>query len=201
MHENIIVKPNEVWKYFFKREPTESTFLIAERPEYGIAIYLTESFNTYGIPSIKVESDDVVIYSEDIINEKDCERTVKEIYDKYLSDQVFSLLAESETEDLLEIGHPEIAEAIEGRETEISDCICDMLNVILDDGLDYLDSDESAELIEDIKDHICEYIYLKWGLEIYRPMIVEYEDGKEEFLKYPYSKLEFEDQDSPVYKL
>jgi hypothetical protein len=194
LRENIIIEPDKVWKYFceHKEELGIRMHKIAEREEYGISIYITEDL---GCPVFEVRSDDVTIYTEHDVDEEDCAQIVKNIYETYLSDSVISVISGLESDDQIEREKKSSSEKqIDEREQELSDVINKMLDIILDDNINYLDSQD--EITEDVKDHICEYLYLKWGFEIYRPMIVEYEDGAEEFLKYPYSQLELEDEDN-----
>ena len=62
----------------------------------------------------------------------------------------------------------------------------------------FLDKNESGtgkydecteEIIEDLKDRIGEYLYKQWGISIFRPMVIEYDDESEEYHEYPYPHL------------
>ena len=187
---NIIIEPNEVWEYFCKHRDdfNRETHMIAERKDYGISIYLTESF---GWPSFEVKSDDVTVYTENAISGADCTEIAKKIYERFLSDAVISAISEIEQDDSKIEQDARISREIKDREQELSVATGTLLDVILDENIDYWDFQD--EIIEDVKDHICEYLYSRWGLEIYRPMIVEYEDKTEKFLKYPYSQLDLEE--------
>lgn len=201
MAEEILVKADEVWDYFQqnKLRLANKMHCIAKNEEYGIEIFLTEDA---GFPAIYIENDSITIYENTIYNESKCNEVMKEIYDDYLTDRVVSLLANSsndndvyiETEE--ELNEMEIA----AREEEISEAVQYCLDVILGGKgiIDYFD--EIDEICEDVKDLLCEYLYCKWGIEPYRPMYVEFEDGTESFEEYPYEFLELENEDNPLFK-
>ncbi len=194
---NILIEASEVWDYFHnnKSDLINSMHMIAECAEYGIEIYLTEKED---LPEIIVNADDVQVYCELTVRSKDCETTVKNIYEDYLTEKAISKLLNSEA-DIEQINEEELREMeIEQREDEIDTAIWDVLSVVLDNGTYYLD--ETNEICEDVKEHLLEYLYRKWGLEIYRPMVIEFDDGSEEYKEYPYEYLEFEHKDNPIYK-
>lgn len=194
---NILIEASEVWDYFNKNKSDllNSMHMIAECEEYGIEIYVTEK---KGFPEFIVNADDVEVYCENAVNSKDCETTANHIYEDYLTEKAISKLLESET-DIEKISEEELREMeIEQREDEIDMAIWDALSIILDNGTYCLA--ETNEICEDVKEHLLEYLYRKWGLEIYRPMVIEFNDGSEEYKEYPYEYLEFEHKDNPIYK-
>ena len=90
-----------------------------------------------------------------------------------------------------------IYEEMEIREDEISEAVYMCVDTILDGVLDcYYEIDE---IIEDLKDILCEYLYCKWGLEPRRPMVLEYDDGSESYEEYPYSFMELENENNPLF--
>lgn len=198
--EDITVEAKNVWDYFQenKDELLSIMHLIAENAEFGIEIYITEK---NGVPEFVVKADDDIIYEEGAVSKKDCADTAKRIYDEYLSDDVVNKIIQyydDQDDEIFDGKKFSKEDDIECREDELTMAVYTMLESILDEDLSYLD--EIYEISEDLKDFIFEYLYRKWGLNIYRPMIIQFDDGTEEYKEYPYPFLEFEDEDNPVYE-
>ena len=134
------------------------------------------------------------------------------MYDSYLTDEILKIfsgddVADSDSnstnndrEDSLERPMQEI----EDRETDIDDAVEDLINVILEKSQNY-SSGKFKDIRDDVKEHILQYLYLKYGLDIHRPMFLVFEGEKEgeeikEFREYPYPDLELEDADNPIYE-
>ena len=108
--------PTEVWGLFNRKKQELSAIYerIACNSDIGIEIYLSaEERGTGSFPCISVFQDDNEIYSEVCLDEIDCERTTKKIFDEYLSaERLINRLAdESDEEDQ--------QEEIETREEEL----------------------------------------------------------------------------------
>ena len=131
------------------------------------------------------------------MSETDAEKTCSKIYDEYLTDKVVDILteiAEDEEESLLEQ-----QDAIEEREMELDIAVSEFISAVLG-GDAYLDSEDYDDIIEDCKDHFLEYLARKHGLDIFRPMVLEDEDGEDFYEEYPYDCMEFDDEDNPIYQ-
>lgn len=196
MSKKVILTPSEVWKFFddngFKF--TSKVFEIAENKEFGVVIYLSaEGIN----PSFIVTQDDITVCEEVAISPIDCERTVEEIYDEYLTSKVIDVIdggkasplplpavASDEEDDDHEL-------EIEAREADLDEALYGFLSAVVDDSreLDYLEPD----IIEDIKDHFLEYLAREHGFAIYRPMYLEDDEGGW-FEEYPYDHMDFGDE-------
>ncbi len=164
---------------------------IAENDEFGISIYLTK--DDIGVACIIVNADDSEIYAERIVNKKDATRTCNRIYDEYLTGKIIETLTDvigDEDENLYEI---------EVREDELDTLTWDFIVGILG-GEAYFDGDNFGEIIEDCKEHFIEYLTRKHGLSVYRPMVLEDENGEDFFEEYPYDCMEFDDEDNPIYQ-
>lgn len=197
MAQKIIIEPKKLWDYYLQRKSSlESTmFEIANNEQYGIAVYLSEDERR--CPCITVEADDSEVYSERIVSETDAEKTCSKIYDKYLTDKVVDILteiAEDEEESLLEQ-----QDTIEEREMELDIAVSEFISAVLG-GDAYLDGEDYDGIIEDCKDHFLEYLARKHGLDIFRPMVLEDEDGEEFYEEYPYECMEFDDEGNPIYQ-
>ena len=197
MAQKIILQPDEVWDYFVEHEEEcdECMFEIASCSEYGTAVYLSRSSKGFGC--ITVEADDQEVYNEEVIDAEDTKKTVQMVYDDYLTDKVIEILSdfEPQEDDTLQDQEDEIAM----REEELDNLIWDFVMGVFG-GETYADFDCTGEVLDDLKDHFLEYMYRKHGFDIYRPMVLEDEDGTEFFEEFPYEYMEFDDEDNPMYK-
>lgn len=202
MSNRIIKQPDEVWDFFYKNLDT-FTFIrepIAEDAAFGVTVFVTEE---NGRPTIEVFSDDDRVYEEQCMNKSDCTETVGRIYDQYLGAKIVNMacaaqIEEQEEED--EYTRFQIEDEMATREALLDSAVYLMMTDFLETPLDELVTGmEADEIYEDMKDHIAEYLYRRWGLSIYRPMYLEDENGIEFFEDYPYGCMEFEDEDNPLY--
>lgn len=198
MAQKIIVEPRDLWSYYLehKKQLTSTMFEIAQNKEYGVSIYLSE--NEKGNASIVVEADDMEVYSETIVNDRDARTTCEKIYDKYLSDKVVDILAEMGIDDEDDMTALEEEDAIDEREAELDEALYSFLDTVC--GEDYFDFYADYDMIEDIKDHFLEYLARKHGIPVRRPMVLEDEDGEDFFEEYPYECMIFDDEDNPIYR-
>lgn len=194
MASKIIIEAEQVWDYFNTNfiKLKNAMHKIAEYEEYGIEIYITEASS---LPRFVVEADSITLYEESVVNEVDCEITAKEIYDEYLTEKAIEKMLDdgSGISDEEEFQNMEIEE----RENELFAAVFDCIDTFCDGVLAHYS--EMDEICEDLKDLICEYLYIKWGLEPRRPMILEYEDGSESYEEYPYSFMELENENNPIF--
>ena len=209
MAKKILVEAWDVWKVFYQNLDDLRTHLkrIAENTEYGVVIYVTEEDN---LPSIQVYIDDNVFYTEECVNERDCTSTVRKIYEDYLTQTVIDKIVErnreeaqdemtDEDDDYDSYTQDELEMEIDEREGEIDIALGDLLETVCDADIRTF-CDNADEIMEDCKEHFLEYLFLKWGFEIRRPMILEDEHGVEFYEEFPYDCIEFEDADNPIYK-
>ena len=194
MSQKIILEPSEVWEYYQsnKNEFKSSMSEIASCDEYGISVYLSE--NEKGNPCIVVEADDSEVCSENVVSESDCKNTVQKIYDKYLTDKVVEVLSDLNDDDdsLLEQ-----EDAISEREDELDTLVYEFVMGVLG-GEVYFDGCEADDMLDDMKEHFLEYMARKHGLPIFRPMVLEDEDGEDFFEEFPYECMEFDDENNPI---
>ena len=200
-----------VWSFFQKeKEKLRSAMKeIAENPEYDVVIYITEEDRgTLMFPNFVVLMDGSVLYEEAAVNENDCEQTCKKIYYEYLTEErlinkvIEADMGESNGNTFDEEEEEEDQEAeIEERESDLNDAVKNFIADVLCDPLSsFVGKDEAEEIYEDFKEHALEYLARKWELSIYRPMILEDEDGEEFFEEYPYDVMEYDDPWNPLYK-
>ena len=188
MAERIIIEAQDVWGYFEdnKEKLATSMEMIASNIDYGTEIYLSEEED---YPMLIAMVDDDVDCEELILNERDCYETVTRFYENYISSGAFNALVGEETSVL---STSEEMDLIEERELKIDDAVYSLMNVLVPNLFDI--NDDPDEIYEDLKDHICEYLYKQYGFSVYRPMYLECEDGTDEFCEFPYEEMEFEDE-------
>lgn len=181
---NIVVEPDKVWTCFKENIEKFSTDMrvIASNPSYGIEICIAAGAGE--LPIIFVLADDEEIDEETCVSPNDCTSTVKKFYDKYLSDNIVNAFM-SDDDNLTE---EEELDKIDERELELDDALYEFLQTLIPNLFDVIyDVDD---LCDDLKDSICEYLYKKYEISVYRPMFLECEDGTEEFTEYPYPEME-----------
>lgn len=201
MSEVIVIAAADVWNFFQREKQVlqNGMKVIAQNPVCNVVIYLTgEDRGVVVYPNIVVYLDDDEIYSEVAVSQRDCEQTVSSIYDEYLSEgRMVNLVIERE-EERQSIEEMEQHMEIEDREEELDSAVWQFFHDVFGGPLDDL-VENAEEIYDDCKDHFLEYMARKWGLEIFRPMILEDESGEEFYEEYPYECMEFEDEDNPIY--
>lgn len=183
----ILVEADKVWEYFKKREDdlTSDYATIAMSDDEAVLICVTEH---HGFPQIVVFEDGEDIFEEVALSPLDCAQTSEYAYDIFLNGWREDFGAETEDDK------PEVDEEklIQFREDELSDAVYAMLDtVLLDSKRGYLILED---LIEPVKDLICEHLARHFNLDIYRPMMLEDEEGEEFFTEYPYDCMVFDDE-------
>ena len=206
----IVIEPEELFGYIRQHETQlkDEMHEVARNDDYDISIYITgrdEVKNRYSIGQIVVCNGDEEIYREPVVGEEDVQRTARRIYNKYLSPTIVEALnlykqpAKNDDADDDEEDDPRLEREalIEDREIELDDALQAFLDAVCEHESSsyYIDDD----ILGDIKEHFLEYIARKWKLPVYRPMMLEDEDGKEFFEDYPYESMIFDDEDNPIY--
>ena len=195
----IMISPQELWDYYtgHRRELAISRHEIANCWEYGVAIYITA---TNSFPEIVVDVDDEEVYREEITL-SDCEQVANTLYECYLTTSAMQVVggegdaAEDTEEDTEEEEPYTTEEEIEERESELEEATRDFVSVATNGALEHIDQ----KAIDDLTEHFLEYMARKWGIDIYRPMFLEDEEGQFHMEK-PYKHMVFDDEDNPIYK-
>lgn len=193
--QDIMIDSSELWDYCEENEDTLLTaqHMIAENPDYGMSVWITcES----GSPEIIVESDDIEIYREEILNEKDAKRTADRIYEEYLSIKAIETVTEAEDDGTVYVDDEDEDNQvlINEREDDLDAAVMEFVNIVSDTGCYNI----KDEVLDDLKEHFLEYMHKTWGIGIYRPMYLEDVDtGEEYFTEYPYEDIVFDDEDDP----
>ena len=197
MGVNIHIPADEVWSFFQKNKDrcSKEMIAIAENTDTEYAVYLTEE---NGYPSFSVcKGDDEPEYEEGAISENDCADTAKRCFLKHLFPVIVtneraipSSVLDDEEDDEDEFGTlQDMEDTIYEREDELRLAMCDFLQVVLregDDGVEIMDTYGSG-LVDEILDHVLEYIATECCLDVYRPtLITDEETGCEMYTEYPY---------------
>ena len=185
--QKIMISASDVWDYFQKhKDDLQNTeHIIADNEEYGISISLSSE---NGLPCIIVTADGYQYAEERAVSATDCKETVKMLYDYYLTGK-FATGEEPEGIDQNDM--------ISERETELDEAIMLFLDTAIEADVAEFFGEETDEIVEDVKDHILEYLYKKHNISVRRPMILEDIETKEDFFEeYPYNSMVFEDEDA-----
>ena len=185
----IIVEPYDLWDYYERNKDEFYTTMheVAGNYDYGIKIYVTRDGNK---PQIVVEADDEEICREEIVSKQDFKETGEKIYENYLTPKAIDNIGLGEfivEDDEYEF----IDDIIEEREAELDDAVYQLVDTV---SSCYLSND----ILDDLKEHFLEYMARKWGIDIYRPMVLEDENGNDFFEEYPYECMIFDDEDNPI---
>lgn len=190
MAGKIIIQAADVWSYWSKcreRLRTEP-YDIAENEEYGIVVELTTSPGSN--PEIVVFADDDEIYREIVYGSANCNACVLEIYRDYITgNPQEELNAYYKTHDKTDNDAAKDREyQIENREEEIKSSVFGLLSTVFAD----TDIPKLEAITDEATDGVLEFLYKKYRLPVYRPMVLEDDDG-EFFEEYPYEHMVFEE--------
>lgn len=196
--KQIAVPIAEVWEYFVCHKSSLCTKpqTIAENPEFGVEIIIT--VNNEDLLTFIVTADNSQLREETVVSKTACESVLKELYEDYLTEKfIYDSLKEPDEDDDSLTQEDMISE----RELELDDAVLTLLDVIIEEDGSLVLGASYDEIVEDVKEHILEYVARKHELSIRRPMILEdTETGDDFFTEYPYECMEFDDEDNPMYK-
>lgn len=195
----ITITPDKLWDYLKKQDEAgnldNTMFEIASNDEFGVEIYVTKDDGSY---RIVVDADGYEVEWEQIISASDAELTCNRFYENYLTANAVDMFASVKEQDS-EYEELDEQDEIDSRELELSDAVSTFISDVLG-GASFVDDCDFDEIVEDCKDHFLEYLARKHNFDIFRPMILEDEDGKDFFAEYPYECMVFEDENNPVYQ-
>lgn len=182
MDISISLAPKDVWGYYRSHveELKEKTKVVAYNLDFDTEIHICDG---NGVLDVYVYLDNQEVVTEEALNAAETERLMTELYDTYIYDAenfVKSRALQMETD--------EEEELIEERELELDDAAYEFLVSILGESFS-ISSKDTQEMLENLKDCVCPMLYEKHGINVYRPMYIADEDGKEEFCLYPYSEI------------
>lgn len=178
----IILGAESVWKYYTEHqfELEKTTKLVACNYDHEIEVHITDEG---GILTAMVYLENVEVVSTQMIDYQSTRETMLEMYQKYIYDaEKFIEERQKEAEQADE------EDMIDDREAELDDAVYDLLSTFCKEVIDQK-SKETWDMIEELKDLLCETLYECYGIEVYRPMYIADDDGNEEFCLYPYAEI------------
>ena len=205
MGVEIRVPYDRTWSFFVEnRQKLNNTMLLLasnmDVEGTTTSIYMSEEDR---FPQFVVFVDDEPVCITEVCNAKQCVQEAKDLYDRlYDDDDPDDILDQFCEED-----DAPATESDEEIENERSICYSEdaldqafggLLETIAEQ--DYYQRPDADKISDDIKELVCEYLYRKYNISVYRPMYLEDEDGKEFFVEHPYEHMVFDDHDNPLYK-
>lgn len=213
----IHIRPAEGWGYFVKNKArlSEELVEIATNEATNTSVYMTEED---GQPYLYVYRDDKKIFQSACTTIYETDRNLRVVYATYMSD--LEVVEDKDDEDddpaapeelppdpdddappvnsdLDAMSEKEFQDYINEREDVIFAAVSDLISVLTEDSVSALEVDPTDDAcIDNIINHIVEYLAIDCGLRIRRPMIVLEDDtGFEVRTEYPYEEFDFSDEE------
>jgi hypothetical protein len=212
------IRPAEGWGYFVKNKSrlSEELVEIASNESTNTSVYMTEE---NGNPYLYVYRDDKKVFQSECSTIYETDRNLRVVYATYIHDlEVVNSENEDEDDpakpeepppnpddddappvnsDLDAMSDKEFQSYINEREDVIFNAVSDLIAVLTEDSVSALEFDPSDDdCVDNIVNHIVEYLAIKCGFRIRRPMtIIEDETGFEVRTEYPYEEYEFSESE------
>lgn len=213
----IHIRPAEGWGYFIKNKArlSEELVEIATNEATNTSVYITEED---GQPYLYVYRDDKKIFQSACTTIYETDRNLRVIYATYMHD--LEVVGGDDDEDdpakpeelppdpddddappvnsdLDAMSEKEFQSYINEREDVIFQAVSDLIAVLTEDSVSALEFDPSDDdCVDNIVDHIVEYLAIKCGFRIRRPMtILDDDTGFEVRTEYPYEEYEFSESE------
>lgn len=222
MEPVIHIRPADGWVYFVRNKTrlSEELVEIASNEATNTSVYMTEE---NGNPYLYVYRDDKKIFQSECTTIYETERNLRVVFATYITDlEVVGSSNEDEYDSEEAEGNTSVAEAddddddtppansdldamsekefqsyISEREDVIFNAVSDLISVLTEDSVSVLEFDPSDDdCVDNIVNHIVEYLAIKCGFRIRRPMtIIEDDTGFEVRTEYPYEEYEFSESE------
>lgn len=170
---------NSIWDLFCENRDrlSKELVLIAEDDELGLEVCVTEE---NGALLFVVLDGGQIEFKGSRYDRTSSEATLQFIYDSFFKS------SKTESEEV-NVSRDDYEDKIYEREDELYLAAADFLSVLLckDDPFEVQDL-HGEEFIDEFVDYICEYLRNECGISVYRPVIIDLDDGTEEFEDYPY---------------
>lgn len=222
MEPVIHIRPAEGWGYFVRNKTrlSEELVEIASNEATNTSVYMTEE---NGNPYLYVYRDDKKIFQSECTTIYETERNLRVVFATYITDlevvgssnddeddseeaEDNTSVAEADDDDddtppansdLDAMSEKEFQRYINEREDVIFNAVSDLIAVLTEDSVSALEFDQSDDdCVDNIVNHIVEYLAIKCGFRIRRPMtIIEDDTGFEVRTEYPYEEYEFSESE------
>ena len=211
MGVDIHLQPAYAWQFYQKNKVrlANEMVVIAENEDTGYSVCMTEEkVANKGVPYFNVYREEEKVYAEGAISEKDCVKTLRDIYLKYLFPVVeVSGGKKVESKKVDDLGQ-EYDPFIEEKEQEFEDIIyqrddalfhamSDFLQVVLCcDDHDELVKEYSAEMISEAVEDFCNYMADIQLISVYHPRWEKNDEtGEDYFEEYPHLAVDDDEED------
>lgn len=216
----INIQPAEGWGYFTNNRErlAEELVEIAVNEDTNTSVYMTEEDNN---PYLYVYRDDKKIFQSVCTTIFETERNLRVIYAKYLTPLRVVISEKSgeegETDDthtdgirvdqnedddpvaseLDVMSEAEFQEYVDERESVIFSAVSELIEVLTEDDTSALEFEQTEDdCIDNVVNHIVEYLAIECGFRIRRPMVViDDESGLQVRTEYPYEDFDFSDDE------
>lgn len=192
MGEEIYHLPCDVWKYYQDHieELKVEVEVIASNTK--TATYIDIAVGDDDVLAVEAwDSDDLIEFIQ-LEDEEQCEFIISELYKTYITGEDDTSLDEDD-------GRISTKELAIERDKEIDDAVEDLIRALCPDRVgDFINGNRKDDFV-DIKEHICEYLFRKHHLDIFRPMLLNFGDGVPRYVEYPYDQMKFADETNPIY--
>jgi hypothetical protein len=218
----IHIRPAEGWGYFVRNKTrlSEELVEIASNEATNTSVYMTEE---NGNPYLYVYRDDKKIFQSECTTIYETERNLRVVFSTYITDlevvgssndddddseeaENNTFVAEADDDDddtppansdLDAMSEKEFQSYINEREDVIFNAVSDLIAVLTEDSVGALEFETSDDdCVDNIVNHIVEYLAIKCGFRIRRPMtIIEDVTGFEVRTEYPYEEYEFSESE------
>lgn len=222
MEPVIHIRPAEGWGYFVRNKTrlSEELVEIASNEATNTSVYMTEE---NGNPYLYVYRDDKKIFQSECTTIYETERNLRVVFATYITDlevvgssnddeydseeaEDNTSVAEADVDDddtppansdIDAMSEKEFQSYIDEREDVIFNAVSDLIAVLTEDSVSALEFDPSDDdCVDNIVNHIVEYLAIKCGFRIRRPMtIIEDDTGFEVRTEYPYEEYEFSESE------
>lgn len=195
MGSNVFFSASSVWDYAFM-VPPNTEVCIARNSDFGVEIMFSRSSKDSKSICITVYVDDQEEEMREVSSSKECQEEVDNLCDFYLTG-MFALGDDSASE----AAYDDISMdcIVEERENELDDALMAFLESTLseDDFTKFIEDNLFDDTFEEIKDDFLIYLAFKRGFKIYRPTVLNRDNGEEYLELFPYSEMESKDFEPP----
>lgn len=206
------VSPDNIWEFFQnnKGRLVDNKVVIAENTDTGYAVLLTNDYD--GVANLIVERNEERIYNNYEWSSGGCYSTYRQLIGKYLlpvtedepqqeparkfsdydiPDDLPPNVTTDEEESFEDDELLDMEDAQYEREDELFLAMADYLSIAMNEGGGdggAIISTYGTEFVNEVTDHVLEYLAVEQGIEIYRPTIFEDDNGEPMMTEFPYSK-------------
>ena len=188
----VLVGITTMWDYFFANLPDfqDAMVVVAMNESNHCEICVTEKL---GFPAAVVYINDRVVDEDMFVEKYDLEYGMRYYYAEYLmnpnaeSEYADVEPAEDATEVTVE-DFEELQDIVDSREDDIYSAFLSFLEEVCDREPSVIYDEENAEVLQETFEEVIRVIGEDFGWPVHRPQIVEDENGKMDFVLYPYDE-------------